>query len=157
MIKNTKFDSQMTHTGGLTFLHVMLGNGSPSASQGMTSSLPASCLYSPPGTTENLGGSCPGWDSQNRWVKKKNSLPPGCTFKCTVTVKVPLAPGEREGTIPWNPGHCKACRYRCRESPPSPLPHGCSHLPFGSNQGTVDGWESWIACVRKSNVVLEIL
>lgn len=43
----------------LTFLHVMLGNGSPSASQGMTSSRPASCLYSPPGTTINLGGSYP--------------------------------------------------------------------------------------------------
>lgn len=41
-----------------TFLHVIFGKGSPSASQGIASSLPASCLYSPPGTTENLGGSC---------------------------------------------------------------------------------------------------
>ena len=50
--------------GCLTFRHVMLGKGSPSASQGITSSLPASCLYSPPGTTENLGGSCPVWNIQ---------------------------------------------------------------------------------------------
>lgn len=128
----------------LTFLHVMLGKGSPSASQGMTSSLPASCLYSPPGTTENLGGSCPQWNSHNGWIKTEpcrwscRCIKSGIIYcKCTVTMCVPLAPGEREGTIPWNPGHCKACRYRCQENPLSPLPHGCSHRPFGSNQGTV--------------------
>ncbi len=53
----------------LTFLHVMLGNGSPSASQGMTSSRPASCLYSPPGTTRNLGGSYPTPNTMLYWCK----------------------------------------------------------------------------------------
>lgn len=38
--------------GGYTFLHTMVGiSGSPEAAQGMTSSLPASCRYSPPGLT----------------------------------------------------------------------------------------------------------
>lgn len=40
-----------------TFLHVMTGKGSPAAAQGMTSSRPASCLYSQPGSTVKYGGS----------------------------------------------------------------------------------------------------
>lgn len=34
-----------------TFLQVMIGKGSPAAAQGINSSLPASCLYSQPGST----------------------------------------------------------------------------------------------------------
>lgn len=40
-----------------TFLHVMTGKGSPAAAQGMSSSRPASCLYSQPGSTVKYGGS----------------------------------------------------------------------------------------------------
>lgn len=63
------YTHQQQEGGGcLTFLHVMLGKGSPSASQGITSSLPASCLYSPPGTTENLGGSCIARMGECTWI-----------------------------------------------------------------------------------------
>lgn len=34
-----------------TFLQAMMGKGSPAAAQGINSSLPASCLYSQPGST----------------------------------------------------------------------------------------------------------
>lgn len=40
-----------------TFLQVMTGKGSPAAAQGMSSSRPASCLYSQPGSTVKYGGS----------------------------------------------------------------------------------------------------
>lgn len=40
-----------------TFLHVMTGKGSPAAAQGISSSRPASCLYSQPGSTVKYGGS----------------------------------------------------------------------------------------------------
>ena len=40
-----------------TFFHVMTGKGSPAAAQGMSSSRPASCLYSQPGSTVKYGGS----------------------------------------------------------------------------------------------------
>lgn len=54
-------------------------------------------------------------------------------YKC---YSLPLAPGGREGTVPLYRGYCKARRCRCRESPLSPQTLECSHLPFGSSQGT---------------------
>lgn len=74
-------------------------------------------------------------------VKQQDCVMKCCTGQrlCTHERFVPLAPGELERTIPWNPGHCKACRCRCQESPLSPLTHGCCHHPSVSNQGTVGG------------------
>lgn len=51
-----------------TFLHVMLGAGSPWDWQGIVSCLPTSCRYSARGETRNDGGS---WEKQ--WVINNNN------------------------------------------------------------------------------------